>query len=94
MPKPSSLFSTPQIDPAHTLALAQQLAQQLTIKPNDWHQLKNNRQAQAKQQLATALVYLLNDNPEEALNRIEQAAGWLNHSISALPCPQHGSSKH
>ena len=93
MPKSPSLFSTPQIDPANTLALAQQLAQQLTIQPHDWHRLKNNRQAQAKQQLATALVYLLNDNPEEALTRIEQAAGWLNQSISALPCPEHGSPK-
>ncbi len=74
-----------------TLELAQALAERLTITPNDWHRLKNNRKAQAGQQLASALVFLLKDQSPEALARLEQAMGWLDHSISPLPCPSHGS---
>jgi Family of unknown function (DUF6439) len=77
-----------QID---TLELAQLLAERLTIEPNDWHRLKANRKAQAGQQLAAALIFLLKDQPQEALVRIEQAKGWLDRSISAPPCPTHGS---
>ncbi|MEM9807332.1 MAG: DUF6439 family protein [Cyanobacteria bacterium P01_D01_bin.56] len=73
-----------------SLALAQALAQQLAIGPMDWHRLNSNRQIRAKEQVAAALVYLLNDNPEEALPRLEQAIGWLNRSIKAPPCPTHG----
>jgi hypothetical protein len=36
---------------------------------------------------------LLKDNSEEALARIEQATGWLNHSLQAPPCPSHGDRK-
>lgn len=73
-----------------TLELAQILAEKMTISSNDWHKLKNNRQAQARQQLASSLVFLLNDQPEEALERIKQAQGWLDKSIKPLPCPTHG----
>lgn len=76
---------------ASTLKLAQELAQRLAIAPNDWHRLKANRQAQAGQQLAAALVFLVNDRPEEALLRLNQAVGWLDRSISAPPCPTHGN---
>ena len=72
------------------LALAQALADQLAIAPQDWHRLKANRKAQASQDLAVALVYLLKDNPQEALAHIQQAAGWLDRSLSAPPCPSHG----
>ena len=61
-----------------------------SFTPSDWHRLKGNRQAQAQQQLATALVFLLNNQPDEALAHINQAAGWLDRSISPLPCPGHG----
>jgi hypothetical protein len=73
-----------------TTALAQSLAEKLAIAPKDWHQLKANRKAQAGQELAAALVFLLKDQPEEALSHIQQAAGWLDRSISAPPCPDHG----
>ena len=76
------------------LALAQALANQLAISPMDWHQLNSNRHVRAKEQVAAALVYLLNDNTEEALPRLEQAVGWLNRSIKAPPCPTHGERKH
>ncbi|MEM7795275.1 MAG: DUF6439 family protein [Cyanobacteria bacterium P01_C01_bin.118] len=72
------------------LELAQALASELSISPIDWHKLKANRQVRAKEQVAAALVYLLNGNPEEALPRLEQAVGWLNRSIKAPPCPSHG----
>jgi hypothetical protein len=73
-----------------TTALAQSLAEKLAIAPKDWHRLKANRKAQAGQELAAALVFLLKDQPEEALSHINQAAGWLDRSISAPPCPDHG----
>ena len=76
------------------LNLAQALAQELTITPNEWHRLKGDRQAQAKQQLAAALVFLLKDQPQEALAHINQAAGWLDCSVSPLPCPDHGKKHH
>ncbi|NJL02661.1 MAG: hypothetical protein HC838_09375 [Spirulinaceae cyanobacterium RM2_2_10] len=73
-----------------TLELAQRLAERLAIAPNDWHRLKANRPAQASQQVAAALVFLLKQQPEEALLRLQQATGWLDRSISAPPCPTHG----
>lgn len=69
------------------LELAQALAAKSAIAHQDWHRLKGNRQAQAKQQLASALVFLLSDRPQEALERINQAAGWLDGSLSSPPCP-------
>ncbi|MBI4783188.1 MAG: hypothetical protein HY785_17980 [Oscillatoriophycideae cyanobacterium NC_groundwater_1537_Pr4_S-0.65um_50_18] len=76
-----------------TVELAQALAERLAIAPGDWHRLKSNRKARSGEQAATALVYLLKDQPQEALARLEQSAGWLNRSISAPPCPTHGHSK-
>jgi Family of unknown function (DUF6439) len=75
------------------LALAQQLVQQLSLKPEDWHRLKSNRRSRALEQTAVALVYLLKDEPAEALARLQQATGWLDRTISAPPCPTHGHSK-
>jgi len=73
-----------------TIELAQALAERLTITPDKWHQLKSNRPARAREQAAAALVFLLKDRPEEALSRLQQAAGWLDRSVSAPPCPGHG----
>ncbi|GAB4382850.1 MAG: DUF6439 family protein [Elainellaceae cyanobacterium] len=73
-----------------TAELAQVLAERLAITPGDWHRLKSNRKARAAEQAATALVYLLNDQSEESLARLQQAVGWLDRSISAPPCPTHG----
>jgi Family of unknown function (DUF6439) len=72
------------------LPLAQRLSEQLKITPEQWHQLKANRKARALEQAAAAMVYLLKDQPEEALARFQQAVGWLDRSISAPPCPTHG----
>lgn len=89
----SDALTTPQTDrfaDAETLELVQALAARLAIAPSDWHRLKANRKARASEQAATALVYLLKDQPEEALARLQQAVGWLDRSISAPPCPTHG----
>ncbi|MEL6813581.1 MAG: DUF6439 family protein [Cyanobacteria bacterium J06598_3] len=72
-------------------ALAQALAEQLAIAPNDWHRLSANRMVRAREQAAAALVYMLKDKPEEALPRLSQAVGWLDRTLSAPPCPSHGT---
>ena len=69
------------------LQLAQALAARLAIPHQDWHRLKGNRQAQAKQQLASALVYLLKEQPEEAMLHLDRAVGWLNGTLNSPPCP-------
>lgn len=89
----SSDDQTLNLQAAEPLELAQALAQQLAITPMDWHRLNSDRRVRAKEQVAAALVYLLNDNPEEALPRLEQAVGWLNRSVKAPPCPTHGEHK-
>ncbi|MBW4659792.1 MAG: hypothetical protein KME15_14035 [Drouetiella hepatica Uher 2000/2452] len=73
-----------------TVELAQALAERLAIAPDDWHRLKSNRKVRAGEQAAAALVYLLKDQPQEALARLHQSVGWLDRSISAPPCPTHG----
>lgn len=85
-----SIDSTKTIAELTSTELAQALAERLAIAPNDWHRLKSNRKARAAEQAATALVYLLNNYPEEALLRLQQANGWLDRSVSAPPCPTHG----
>ncbi|MBE9177424.1 hypothetical protein IQ268_02395 [Oculatella sp. LEGE 06141] len=90
----SETLSTPgtsRLAEFSTLELAQALAERLAIAPGDWHRLKSNRKARASEQAATALLYLLNDQPEEAVARLQQATGWLDRSISAPPCPSHGT---
>jgi hypothetical protein len=48
-----------------TLDLAQALAERSRIGEKDWHRLMSNRSARAQEQVATALVYLLKDNPRK-----------------------------
>lgn len=86
----ASDHTTLNLQDTESLELAQALAKQLSISPIDWHRLNTNRQVRAKEQVAAALVYLLKDQPEEALPRLEQAIGWLNRSLKAPPCPTHG----
>lgn len=89
MAQSSQLHLPENLSQFTTLELAQILASRLAIAPNDWHRLKSNRKAQAGQQLTAALVFLLKDNPEAALEHLHQASGWLDRSISAPPCPTH-----
>jgi len=82
-----------QLEQISDLELAQALMERLSIPEKDWHKLKSNRKARASEILAAALVYLLKDQKEEALQRLEQATSWLNRSVSAPPCPTHGNQK-
>lgn len=94
--KTVSTLSAPdssQFNSATTAELARVLAERLAISERDWHRLKSNRQARAREQVAAALVFLLKEQPEEALPHLEQAIGWLDRSISAPPCPTHGPKK-
>ncbi|MGD1806139.1 DUF6439 family protein [Dapis sp. BLCC M126] len=76
-----------------TLELAQALAQRLAIPERDWHRLKSNRQVRALELTVAALVFLIKGQPTEAIARLNQAIRWLDRSISAPPCPTHGSQK-
>jgi hypothetical protein len=93
MAAPLSAASSKSVAELSDLELAQVLAERLSIKPADWHRLNRDRRVRAKEQLAAALVFLLKDSSEEALARVEQAAGWLNHSLQAPPCPSHGDGQ-
>jgi hypothetical protein len=93
MSQPTQLSKTSDLNELSTLELAQALAERLSIQPNDWHRLKSNRKVRAGEQAIAALVFLLKDQPEEALVRFQQASGWLDKSISAPPCPTHGHSR-
>jgi hypothetical protein len=90
MLQPNPIATTQNLNEFSTLELAQALMERLTISPNDWHRLKSNRKVRASEQAAAALVFLLKEQPEEALQRLQQACGWLDRSISAPPCPTHG----
>jgi hypothetical protein len=90
MPESIPLTKTNGLSEFSTVELAQALAERLAIAPNDWHRLKSNRNARACEQAAAALVFLLKEQPEEALIRFRQASGWLDRSICAPPCPTHG----
>ncbi len=74
------------LDALSTAELAQALLARLTIGDKDWHRLKSNRTARASEQAAAALVFLLKDQPEEAIARLQQSVGWLDRSVSAPPC--------
>lgn len=76
------------------LELAQTLSARLAIANKDWHRLKGDRKAQAKQQITSALVFLLKDNPSEALVHLNQAVGWLDRSLKAPSCPDKERMKH
>ncbi len=81
---------TSQLHEFSTLELAQALMERLTISPDDWHRLKSNRKARASEQAAAAVVFMIKEQPQEAVAKLQQATGWLDHSISAPPCPTHG----
>ncbi|MEC4983623.1 MAG: DUF6439 family protein [Oscillatoria sp. PMC 1068.18] len=92
-PTQSQLSKTDPLNQFTTVELAQALAERNAIAPLDWHRLKANRQAQALQHVTAALVFLLKQQPSEALLHLRQATGWLDRSISAPPCPTHGTKK-
>ncbi|MBE9019722.1 hypothetical protein C7Y66_20610 [Chroococcidiopsis sp. CCALA 051] len=93
MLQPTKLDRKSSLSEFSTQELAQALLERLSISPDEWHKLKSNRKARANEQAAAAIVFLLKDQPEEALPRLQQAVGWLDRSISAPPCPTHGHNQ-
>jgi hypothetical protein len=87
------LISQTNLAELSTLELAQILASRVAISERDWHRLKSNRQARSLEQTMAALILILKEQPAEAIAHLEQATGWLDHSISAPPCPTHGHKK-
>ncbi|MGB3534771.1 MAG: DUF6439 family protein [Microcoleaceae cyanobacterium] len=88
---PTNSSIPPTLSELTTVELATALLEQLAINERDWHRLKSNRPARAAEQIASALVFLLKDQPTEVIPRLNQAIGWLDRSISAPPCPSHGN---
>jgi hypothetical protein len=91
--KPSPVAQSFHTKDQQCIETAQQLSEMLTIGSMDWHRLKSNRKARALEQCAGAIVYLLKNQPDEALIRLQQAVGWLDHSLAAPPCPTHGPNQ-
>ena len=89
MSESTHLSPKEQLQQFSTLELAQALSEKLAIANQDWHRLKGNRKAQAGQQIAAALVFLLKDRQPEALVHLNQAVGWLDRSLKAPSCPDN-----
>ncbi len=87
MSESTQLSPKEQLQQFSTLELAQALSARLAIAHQDWHRLKGNRKAQAGQQIASALVFLLKDRQPEALVHLNQAVGWLDRFLKAPSCP-------
>jgi len=88
-PNSPSISSREVLNQLTAAEVAQLLLQKLSITDGDWHRLKANRNARAAELVASALVFLLKDQPKESLPRLQQAVAWLDHSISAPPCEHH-----
>ena len=87
--------------PEGSAAGAAQLHQLLTISDRQWHAFKGQPQRRAAEQLAAALVLLLDPaNPPQApiateqrqgsIALVENALAWLKGSLRDPGCPQHG----
>ena len=89
--------------PEGSAACARQLHQQLTIGDRQWHAFKGQPQRRAAEQLAAALVLLLDPaNPPQApvateqrlasIALLENGLAWLKGDRRDPGCPQHGPS--
>lgn len=87
--------------PAGSQELARALHGQLRLDARDWHALKGQPQRRAAEQLAAALVHLLDPaNPpaaaevsaqrRQATELLEHALGWLKGELRDPGCPSHG----
>ena len=87
--------------PEGSAAGAAQLHQLLTIGDRQWHAFKGQPQRRAAEQLAAALVQLLDGaNPPQApvasqqrlasIALVENALAWLMGDLRDPGCPQHG----
>jgi len=87
--------------PEDSAASAAQLHQLLTITDRQWHAFKGQPQRRAAEQLAAALVLLLDPaNPPQApvatqqrlasIALVENGLAWLKGDLRDPGCPQHG----
>ena len=89
-PSPTQPSATPSRTawPEGSQAAAEQLHRLLSIDDRQWHALKGVRQRRAAEQLASALVQLLNG--ADATPMVEQGLGWLRGELRDPGCPSHG----
>ena len=86
--------------PEGSRELAEQLQRRLAIGDRDWHALKAQRSRRAAEQLAGALVQLLEaDDPaatkggearQRAIALATSALAWLKGELRDPGCPDHG----
>jgi hypothetical protein len=87
--------------PENSRESAEALHRLLTIDNRQWHALKAQPQRRAAEQLAAALVQLLDpSNPpnapittpqrEQAIALLEHSLGWLRGELRDPGCPTHG----
>jgi hypothetical protein len=99
--EPAPATSNPRQWPAEAQDTARALHERLRISERDWHALKGQPQRRAAEQLAAALVLLLDPaNPptaatagaqrEQAAALVEHALGWLKGELRDPGCPSHG----
>ena len=80
---------------------AEALHRLLTIDNRQWHALKGQPQRRAAEQIAAALVQLLDPaNPahapvatpqrQQAIDLLEHGLGWLRGELKDPGCPSHG----
>lgn len=94
-------MSTVQQWPEGSRAEAEALHRLLTIDHHNWHAHKGQPQRRAAEQLAAALVQLLDPgNPpnaalstehrQNAIALLENGLGWLKGELKDPGCPSHG----
>ena len=99
--QPSSAVSRSQSWPAGSREAAEALHRLLSIDHLQWHAFKGQPQRRAAEQLAAALVQLLDDsNPPAAPSRTpqreqaqllaEHGLNWLRGELKDPGCPSHG----
>jgi hypothetical protein len=97
----SSTMASPNHWPEGSREAAEALHRQLMIGDRDWHALKGQPQRRGAEQLAAALVQLLDEGNgpairgstqqrQQAIALVEHALAWLQGSLKDPGCPSHG----
>ncbi|MFY8148065.1 MAG: DUF6439 family protein [Prochlorococcaceae cyanobacterium] len=102
MSRPASERSAASLHswPPEALEQAVALHASLSIGDRDWHALKAQRPRRGAEQVAAALVQLLQaDDPtqagstearQRAISLLEHGLAWLRREVSDPGCPSHG----
>lgn len=97
----SSTMASPNHWPEGSREAAEALHRLLVIGDRDWHALKGQPQRRGAEQLAAALVQLLDEGNgpavrgstpqrQQAIALVEHALAWLQGSLKDPGCPSHG----